>query len=63
MTHTNDERYDYLAEVIGVNEDAINMLIGINGDNQQTYNDALFYQTGYRDIDAAIDEYNADMED
>ena len=63
MTHTNEERYEYLTEVIGVSDEAMNMLIGINGDKKETYNDALFYQTGYRDIDAAIDEYNADIDD
>lgn len=62
MKHTNEERYDFLTEVVGVSEDAMNMLIAINGDNKQTYDDALYYQTGCRDIDAAIDEYNADIE-
>lgn len=63
MEHTNAERYEYLTEVIGVREDAMDMLIGINGYNTETYNDALYYYTGERDIDAAIDEYNAEMED
>lgn len=62
MTHTNEERYEFLTEVLGVSEDAMNMLIGINGDNKETYDDALFYQTAERDIDEAIDEYNEDME-
>ena len=62
MEHTNEERYEFLTEVIGVSEDAMNMLIGINGDKKETYDDALFYYTGERDIDDAIDEYNAEME-
>ena len=63
MEHTNEERYEFLTECIGINEGGLNMLLGINGETKETYNDALFYQTGYRDIDIAIDEYNADIDD
>ena len=63
MKHTNEQRYLYLREYVGVNEDGLNMLIGINGDTKETYDDALFYQTAERDIDAAIDDFIADMED
>ena len=63
MEHTNDERYYFLTEVIGIDEMAMNILIAINGDTKETYNDALFYYVGERDIDAAIDEYNADPEE
>ena len=63
MKHTNDERFDYLTEVMGVSEEAMVMLLNINGDTKKTYDDALYCVCGERDIDDAIDEYNADMED
>ena len=63
MEHTNDERYYFLTEVIGIDEMAMNILIAINGDTKETYNDALFYYVGERDIDAAIDEHYADIDD
>ena len=63
MAHTNEERYEFLTECIGINEGGLSMLLSINGETKETYNDALFYYVGERDIDAAIDEYNADMED
>ena len=58
MEHTNEERYEFLTEAIGVSEDAINMLLSINGETKETYNDALYYYIGERDIDTAIDEHN-----
>ena len=45
--------YDYLLNY--TTEDALDMLLSINGDNVETYKDALYYLTGYRDFDQ-IDE-------
>ena len=63
MKHTTEEMFDYLVLVVGSSYSGLNMLIGINGDTKETYNDALYFLTGERDIDASIDEYNAEMED
>lgn len=55
MTHEEllNKMYDFLTTyTIPV---AIDMLIAINGDNEDTYKDALYYLTGYRDFDQ-IDE-------
>ena len=63
MEHTTEEMFDYLVLVAGSSYSGLVMLLGINGDTKETYDDALYFLTGERDIDAAIDEHNADMED
>lgn len=51
MEYTNDERYDYLVNVLGVEAEALNMVLGINGDKKETYDSVLWYVAGERDID------------
>lgn len=63
MEHTNDERYEYLHDIVGAGEEVLVVVLGINGDAKETYDDLLYFFTGERDIDAAIDEYIAYMED
>lgn len=47
---TVDEMFEFLKAVIGVDEDAIRMVAGINGYNEETANDICHYKTGYRSI-------------
>ena len=63
MKHTNDERYEYLHDQVGAGEEVLVVMLGINGDVKETYDDVLYFFTGERDIDTTIDEYNADPED
>ena len=41
---------NYLIEYLGVNEEVINCITSINGYNEDTLNDILYYYTDYRDL-------------
>ena len=48
----NLEQYiNYLIESLGINEEVINCITGINGYNENTLDDILYYYTGYRTIE------------
>lgn len=42
--------YDYLLDY-GVNKQTLDAITGINGYNEKTLNDVLYYFTGYRDFE------------
>lgn len=42
---------NYLINNIGVNEEVLNCITSINGYNEDTLNDILYYYTGYRDLE------------
>lgn len=46
-----NEYYNYLIENLGVNEETIRCITGINGYNENTLDDILYYYTGYRTIE------------
>lgn len=50
-----DWMYDFLIN-IGISEETINCVLGINGNNEQSYLDILFYFTGYRNFDQLRDD-------
>ena len=50
-----EEYYDYLIENLGVNEETIKCITGINGYNEETLDDILYYFTGYRDIEQYLE--------
>ena len=52
---TLDERYDFLVEYIGISEEAIGVAIHFNGNNEKTYNELLYYATGWRSIEQYIE--------
>ena len=41
---------NYLIDNIGVNEEVINCITSINGYNENTLDNVLYYYTGYRDL-------------
>lgn len=41
---------EYLINNVGVNEEVLNCITGINGYNEDTFNNVLYYYTGYRDL-------------
>lgn len=46
-----EEYSNYLIEYLGVNEETIKCITGINGYNENTLDSILYYFTGYRDIE------------
>lgn len=42
---------EYLINNLGVNEEVINCITSINGYNENTLDDVLYYFTGYRTIE------------
>ena len=47
-----DTTYDYLHDYVGVSEEALDLAFSLNGENEKTASDILFYYTGWRDFDA-----------
>ena len=50
-----NEYYDYLIENLGVNEETIKCVIGINGYSEETLDSILYYFTGYRDLEQFLE--------
>ena len=50
-----EEYYDYLIDNLGVNEETIKCITGINGYNEETLNSILYYFTGYRDLEQYLE--------
>ena len=50
-----NEYYDYLIENLGVNEETIKCITGINGYNEETLDNVLYYYTGYRDLEQYLE--------
>ena len=50
-----NEYYDYLIENLGINEETIKCVTGINGYNEEPLDDILYYFTGYRDIEQYLE--------
>ena len=48
---TMNEYENYLIENLGVKEEVINCVTSINGYNEDTLDDILYYYTGYRTIE------------
>ncbi len=49
-TMTIQEQYDYIVENGITTEEALQLVVNINGLNQETINDVIFACTGYRGI-------------
>lgn len=49
------EQYDFLHEVIGVHEDALDLAYAIGGRTEETTNNILHYYTGYNSIEQYIE--------
>ena len=50
-----EKYYNYLIENLGVNEETIKCITGINGYNEETLDSILYYFTGYRDIEQYLE--------
>lgn len=54
-----NDTYDYLRDLVGVSEEALDLAFGLNGQNIETAKDILFYYTGWNDFDA----YSKDLQE
>ena len=55
---TINEKYDFLHEMVGVSKDALDLFFGINGFNDKSAANILWYFTGYDDFDIYMEEVN-----
>ena len=46
---------NYLINNVGVNEETIKCITGINGYNEDTFDSILYYYTGYRDLEQYLE--------
>ena len=46
-----NEYYNYLINNIGINEEVLKCITNINGYNENTLNDILYYYTSYKDLE------------
>lgn len=61
---TEDEIYEFILEHGSVSEDALQLVVTINGYNADTLNDVIYAVEGYRSIDDWIEsEYHDEYED
>lgn len=54
-----NDTYDYLRDLVGVSEEALDLAFSLNGQNIETAKDILFYYTGWYDFDA----YSKDLQE
>ncbi len=51
-----DEMIDMLTEIVGVNEEVISCMTAVNGYNQKTCEDILYWKTGYEDFQQLVED-------
>ena len=52
-----EEMYDLLADVLGVDEDALDLAFAVGGCNEETAERILFYLTGFRTFNNWLEEF------
>ena len=57
---TYEEMYDLLADVLGVNEDALALAFAVGGCNEETAERILFYYTGWSSFEGWLGELEED---
>ena len=57
---TYEEMYDYLADVLCVDENALELAFAIGGCNTETAERILFYYTGWRSFEGYMKELNGE---
>lgn len=48
--------YDYLIEKVGVSSEIIDIVTSINGYKKETFDDIIYYYTGFNDYEQLISE-------
>ena len=51
-----DEMQDFLINECGISEETIDCMVNINGYNKKTFEDILYWKTGYSDFDQLNDD-------
>lgn len=57
-----EEMYDLLADVLGIDEDALGLAFAIGGCNTETAERILFYYTGWKSFTGWLGELNDEEE-
>lgn len=52
---SNDQMWDVLVNDCDISDETLQALTSINGNNEQTYKDLLYWKTGYRDFEQAYE--------
>lgn len=55
-----NEMYDLLADVLGIDENALDLALAIGGCNEKTAEQILFYYTGWRSFEGWLGELEED---
>ncbi len=56
MMMTTEQMHDYLVDVVGVQEETVNVVTAINGYNTESMCNILYAVTGYRDFEQYEEE-------
>ena len=57
---TFEKMYDILHEDVGASTEALDLLFGISGCNEETACNALYYYTGFNSFESFLKEYEED---
>ena len=60
MKYDWEEMYDILRDVVGVEEDALDLAFGISGCNEETACAILNYYTGWKSFEGFLGEFEDD---
>ena len=60
MKYNLEEMYNILIEIVGVNAEALDLVFSINGLNEETACDILYYYTGLRSFESYLEEFKED---
>ena len=55
-----EEMYDILLEVVGVNQEALDLAFGVSGCNEETACAILNYYTGWKSFEGFLGEFEED---
>lgn len=58
-----EEMYDYLADVLAIDEEALDLAFAIGGCNTETAERILFYYTGWRTFEGWLGQLEEEEED
>lgn len=58
---TFEEMYNFLEDVVGVDGEALDLAFSLNGCNEETAEDILFYYTGWHSFSGYMDDIGFDV--
>lgn len=60
---TYEEMYDYLVDILCVDEEALDLAFAIGGCNEETAERILFYYTGWKSFEGWLSELDGEEEE